>query len=336
MKRVVTKDSELVVMLGGGHGAHAVIRGMKDIYFPEQLSSLAPVSDSGGSSGRFREECAVPAYGDIGMHVKAFANLAGVEPELRMLLPHRSRERGGSFIENMSWSNYTIHSFFRLYADNIQMAIDAMRRLFHVKSRIRPICTAADVQLRALLSDGTELIGEGPIDTRSIDDPRIIQSASLVPRPHIFSGAAELIRNADKIVICPGDFWTSIVPITLVDGFQDAIRYATVLRKNRPPARIILVLNLMTKKNETHGWTTADFVSRMCDHLGVDKVDTVIYNDEPIAQASLEKYEKEHAYPVRYVDPMRAKKLSPGALVQYDDDSVRHHSLRTAELIKLA
>lgn len=323
-------------MLGGGHGAHAVIGGMKEIYYPEQLSSIAPVSDSGGSSGRFREECAVPAYGDIGMHIKAFANLGDVQPELRMLLPHRSVEAQGVFIEHMSWINYTIHSLYRLHGNNIQMAIDSMRNLFRVRSRICPICTASDVQLVADLDDGSELVGEKEIDTRSNSDDRRIIDASLRPRPTIFSGAAELIRNADKIVICSGDFWTSIIPITLVNGFKDAIRYATKLRKDRPPARIILVMNLMTKKNETHGWTTADFIDRLCKYMGVRQIDTVIMNNEPIRKRSLERYANEYAYPVSRVTTKRVRRSLSGPVVQYDSDSVRHHSLRVAELIRAA
>ena len=53
-----------VVVIGGGHGQSAILRGIKSIDEIE-LTAIVTVADDGGSTGRLRRQFNIPAMGDI-------------------------------------------------------------------------------------------------------------------------------------------------------------------------------------------------------------------------------------------------------------------------------
>ena len=53
-----------VVVIGGGHGQAAVLRGIKDID-SIHLTTIVTVADDGGSTGKLRRDFQIPAMGDI-------------------------------------------------------------------------------------------------------------------------------------------------------------------------------------------------------------------------------------------------------------------------------
>ena len=61
-----------IVVIGGGTGCPAVIRGLK--HHPVDLTAIVTTMDNGGSSGRLRQEFVVPAVGDIRRALVALAN----------------------------------------------------------------------------------------------------------------------------------------------------------------------------------------------------------------------------------------------------------------------
>jgi len=134
------------------------------------------------------------------------------------------------------------------------------------------------------------LKGEGMIDTRSIDDHRTIRSASLSPGANIFIDAYEALVNAEKIVFCPGDLYTSVIPNTLVVGFREAI--------SKTGARLIYVVNIMTKKAETHDFTASQFAKTLLSYVGAEKFDAVVCNATHIDPIIRERYKKEYSVPV--------------------------------------
>src|SRR5690625_4380328 len=77
------KDPRIVV-IGGGTGMPVLLRGLKDL--PIDLTALVTVADDGGSTGRLRNEMAIPAPGDIR---NVIAALSDAEPMLLDLFQHR-------------------------------------------------------------------------------------------------------------------------------------------------------------------------------------------------------------------------------------------------------
>ena len=52
-----------IVVIGGGSGTSAVLRGLK--HFTSQLSAVVTMFDSGGSSGMLQDEFGYPPLGDL-------------------------------------------------------------------------------------------------------------------------------------------------------------------------------------------------------------------------------------------------------------------------------
>src|SRR5207249_4763302 len=101
--------------------------------------------------------------------------------------------------------------------------------------------------------------------------------------------ARKALERADKILIGPGDLYTSVIPCLLAEGVPEAIRACD--------GEVIYVCNVMTKHGETYGFKASDFVREIHRYLGrrVDAVvvNTVLYPSGPLAQ-----YAEHGVYPV--------------------------------------
>jgi uncharacterized cofD-like protein len=149
----------------------------------------------------------------------------------------------------------------------------------------------------------------------------------LQPNAHIYTKAYEALVNADKIVFCPGDFWTSLIPNTLVDGFKDALK--------ETKASTIMVTNIMTKKSETDGYTSATFAEKLCEYTGLEFVDVLISNSASLPLALLQKYELEMARPVSFVTSSYAANCMGGDFADITGGIIRHHQRTVTAIAEL-
>ena len=177
------------------------------------------------------------------------------------------------------------------------------------------------------MSDGAVLRGEGLIDNRSTDDDRTIKSAQLEPSAHIYAKAYEALAAADKIVFCPGDFWTSLIPNLLVDGFADAVRESNALT--------VMVVNIMTKKAETHGYTSSMFVTELCRYLNRPSIDVALCNATPIPSSVQGTYSQELAYPVELGNNSSATNWVDGPFADWSGNIVRHNDKAVSQIADL-
>ncbi|MEI2420106.1 2-phospho-L-lactate transferase CofD family protein, partial [Arthrospira platensis SPKY2] len=123
--------------------------------------------------------------------------------------------------------------------------------------------------LCAELADGRVLHGEASIDQRVAPLPRI-ERVFLDRQVTANPRALRAVREADAIVIGPGDLYTSILPVFLVDGMAEAFAASAATR--------IMVCNLMTKRGETDGFRASDFVREFERYAGDARLDWAIVN----------------------------------------------------------
>src|SRR4029453_493289 len=109
------------------------------------------------------------------------------------------------------------------------------------------------------------------------------------PRVCVHPKVGDVIRSLDAVVIGPGSFFTSLLPILLVDGCREA------LSEMRGP--IIHVANLLTEGRGMNGFTAGDAVERLQTAIG-RPIDVVIVNVEPPPEGVLERYGREHKHPL--------------------------------------
>jgi uncharacterized cofD-like protein len=301
------------VLIGGGGGVYRVATILKR--YISGLTTIQTMFDHGNHSGVLRDERGMLPPGDIRQAILALSH-DDIQQELRVLLSHRFTALGSS-IDGATIGNFMLTALSEHYSGDIVKAINALCRIFRVSGKVLPVSTdIADLCVR--LSDGTVICGEGKIDTRSIKDNRSIQRAFLKPNAHIYVGARDAITSASRIVFCPGDLYTSIIPNALVKGFKGAL--------NESRAKLIFIVNLMTKQSETRDFAVSDFARTLLKYIGRDRFDLIIVNTAPIRPDLLASYAKEKSYPVKLDNEARkyASKIVSGNYVL--QGSVLRHS----------
>lgn len=243
-----------VVVIGGGTGTFTVLSGLKN--YPVNLCAVVTIADSGGSSGVLRDEFGVLPPGDVRQALLALASDKLNSQSLRQLFSFRFENGRG--LAGHSIGNLLLTALGEI-TGSPDRAIEEAGKLLGIKGAVLPV-SLTNTHLCARLEDGTIIKGETNIDIRRVRPDLRIIDVFLDPPAKIHSQAKRAIREADFIIIGPGDLYTSIIPNLLVAGIPQAIASSR--------AKIIYVANLMTKHGETDGFCVADFVEEIKRYLG--------------------------------------------------------------------
>ncbi len=276
-----------ITVLGGGTGNYTLLSGLKQLENVE-LSAIVSIADNGGSSGILRDELGVLPPGDIR---QCFAALAdedekGNEPLLlRRLLNHRFDGEGS--LGGHTLGNILLAGLQNMFGDRLK-AIRAAHQVLRVKGRIIPV-SAVSGNLCAELEDGNVVLGEHAIEEAGVGRSAIAR-CYLKPAIEANAEAIEAILEADALVFAPGDLYTSLVPVLLVQGLAAAIRDST--------ARRIYVVNLVTKRGQTDGYGAKRFVDTVSRFLPETHLQHILLNNGAIAPELLARYEAEGEHPV--------------------------------------
>ena len=295
-----------IVTIGGGTGHYTLLTGLRDL--DARITAIVTMMDSGGSSGRLRDEYGLLPPGDF---TRCLAALSSHPEALKELFGHRFRggSLGGHTLRNL------IFTAVQEITGSVPLTVERLHDIFAVQNRVLPV-TIDRVDLVMHLENDRVLRGEASIDTLAdiLDAP--VLSVYLDPEAQAYPPALTALAEADLIVIGPGDLFTSLVPNLLVGGVREAIEQSR--------ARVLYVCNLMTKPNETPGYTVEDFVGTMAMYLGEARLDAVLYN-AIWSSARLDEYESAGSRPVAVgaPDALRPGLLVPGDLIS-EGRLVRH------------
>ncbi len=306
-----------VVVLGGGTGTFTVLSGLKrhDI----DLTAIVSVADNGGSTGILRDELGVLPPGDIRQCLVA---LAAQDDIVRDLFTYRFHE--GS-LSGHNFGNLFLSALEKLTGDPLS-AVREAHRILNVKGRVIPVSARAS-NLFAELEDGSTVEGEHAIDDES-GDRSPIQRCFLSPSVPANPDAINAIRSADLIVLGPGDLFTSLVPVLLVDSIAQEIALSK--------AKKVFVVNLVTKCGQTDNYTANSFVKQIFSYLSSSSINAVVLNSAEPSTDVLEKYRLKNELPV--VDDLvdadvsfqiiRAPLLATGTVKSTAGDTLRRSFLR--------
>ena len=257
-----------IVVIGGGTGCPVILEGLKSREV--SLTAVVTMMDSGGSSGRLREELNIPAVGDFRRCLQAMVGPNEWPDLISNLSNYRFESSGG--LAGHSLGNLILSGLIKLDGST-ESGLDSALDLFGVIGSVLPV-TTENSTVCAILSDGSKLISEGIIDQRG-DSDLGIKEVYLEPEVHADPRVVEAIQNCDAVVLSPGDLFTSLVPILLVNGVSQAIEASS--------AQLIMIANLHTKNSETGGYKLSDFLSTLVQYLGGNTIfDSVIANNENI------------------------------------------------------
>ena len=318
-----------VVAIGGGTGLSTLLKGLKRfVLSPAEISvqadspmirdlcAVVTVSDDGGSSGRLRKELNMLPPGDIRNCIVA---LSEDEALLSKLFRHRFDK--GSGLEGHSFGNLFLAALTSLTSD-FSEAVRLSSEILVTRGHIYP-ATTSNIELEALMEDGTQVRGE----TKITASKGRIREPDVGPMPQTL----EAIAHADMITIGPGSLFTSLIPNLLVRGIAQAIVES--------PATKVYICNLMTQANESLGLTAADHIRALNRHAHKQIFDYALINQTPASAELKAKYASEGACQiVNDLDALEALGVIP-VLGDYLDegDVARHNTARVAhDLMQLA
>ncbi|MBF0570254.1 MAG: YvcK family protein [Candidatus Omnitrophica bacterium] len=309
-----------IVAIGGGHGLSHLLLGLKE--YTANLTAIVTVADSGGSSGRLRQEFNIVAPGDIRNCLVALADAPALMGEL---FQYRFAEGDG--LKGHNFGNLFLTAMVQITKGDFKKAVEESSKVLAIRGKVIP-STVHNVHLVAEYIDGTKTKGEAKIPQTNVPIKRL----SLTPvdaKPT--EDALTAIAQADIIVMGPGSLYTSILPNLIIKGVAEAIAASSAYK--------IYVCNVMTQLGETGGFSASDHLRVLLEHTEPRLVDACLINDAVVSnEEALNRYRNENAYPVAAdVDRIKAmgvKVISTDLLSVAD--YVRHDSKKlTQALIKL-
>jgi uncharacterized cofD-like protein len=296
---------------GGGTGLPSLLGGLKNNPWVE-LHAIVTMFDSGGSSGQLRDELGVLPPGDV---LKCALALARNEREARAILLARLPMLEHGRLAGHTGGNLLLSMMEQYTGGDFLAAVDGLRALLGCRGHVWPI-TVERSTLCAEYHDGFRSRGEVEVDAGQAGG-RPIGRLWLEPPAAIHPRVSDAIRDLDAAIIGPGSFYTSLLPIFLVDGAAEAI--ASV----RGP--IIYIANLLTEGRGMEGFTAADAVARLSAAIR-RPVDVVIFNSGLPAASVLEGYALEHKVPLELGTLPEGCQLIEGAF--WRRSIARHHRSR--------
>jgi uncharacterized cofD-like protein len=254
--------------------------------------------DSGGSSRRLIDEFGRPLpLGDLRQALVALSRSSRLWGDIFSYRFPDTPNAPESVVGGHSLGNLILHALQDQNGGDLLGAIEDAEEILNAAGHVIPVTTEQST-LCAELSDGTLLRGESVIDRPEGRQVLPIARVFLDPPVGATPRARKALERADKVVIGPGDLFTSVIPCLLVDGIADAIRSCD--------GEVIYVCNVMTKHGETGGYRASDFVRQLHLYLG-RRVDTVLVHNGKFPPELLARYQAERAEPVEAdLDTLRA------------------------------
>ncbi|MDO8610159.1 MAG: uridine diphosphate-N-acetylglucosamine-binding protein YvcK [bacterium] len=310
------KIDKNIVTIGGGTGTSVVLSALQKIQ-SLNLNAIISVCDNGGSTGRLRDEFGFLPVGDLRQAIAAMTSNSHND-WLRKLLLYRFEK--GTGLKGHNLGNLILTALQDM-SGSTENALDIASKIFRLHGEVIPV-TTQDTHIVTSYEDGTVEFGEKVLDEKN-GGIKII-GIRTEPKAKIYEKAAIAIENAEYIIIGPGDLYASIMANLIVEGVSEAII--------KSKAKIILVMNLMTKFTQTHGMSANDHLSLIEKTLN-KKVDYILMNSEKIPKDIENMYLADREYLV--VDDMdgdnrviRADFVKPVVIVKSENDSVHRSFLR--------
>jgi uncharacterized cofD-like protein len=247
----------------------------------------------------------------------------------------------GGGLSGHSFGNLLLSALEKTTGDFLSGVREAAS-LLNVKGEVVPV-TGSDTELSVVLKDGTRLRGEHAINTHTKIGKTGIRRVFLDPAAKANPRALKKIREADFIIIGPGNHYCSILPNLLVSGIPEAIR--------RSKAKVVYNGNLVNKRGHTDGFTLWDYVREINRFLGSERIDFVTFNKRRPNAKLLERYQKEdselvtlgerpenetraHVIATDLLSRKRVVSSSADAIARYRS-FIRHDSEKLARIIMM-
>ncbi len=298
-----------IVAIGGGTGLNTILKGLKK--YTSNITAVVTVFDSGGNSGRLREEMGVLPPGDIRNCLVA---LSTKEPLMTKLFQYRFKL--GS-LRDHSFGNLFITAMSEVSGD-FTKAIEKSSEILAIRGKVLP-SSKDNITLCASLKSNEIIVGEDNISKGYGKIEKVfLQPDKALPLPETIQS----IKEADIIILGPGSLYTSVICNLLVKDIPEAICESS--------AKKIYICNVMTQPGETDNYTVSMHLDEIVKYLKKDCLDYVLVNNKKIAKNTLIKYQNEGAFIVkddlsksnRKINIIRKDLLSEHNFARHDSEKI--------------
>ncbi len=262
-----------IVTIGGGTGSFMLLTGLKK--YPVNISAIVSMADDGGSTGVLRDELGVLPPGDARQCLVALSDSSQM---LRKLMNYRFEN--GALLGH-SFGNLFLSALERINK-NFAKGVEEAAKILNVRGEVIPVSND-DMRLMVILKNREILEGENHLDHNEKVRKIGVRDVRLKKSVKAGEKALERIREADFIIIGPGDHFGSIVPNLLIKEIGKEIKNSK--------AKIIYNCKLTNKKGQTENFDLDDYIRSIEKYIGKNRVDFVTFNIAKPSRKLIEKYE---------------------------------------------
>ncbi|MFB6422032.1 MAG: uridine diphosphate-N-acetylglucosamine-binding protein YvcK [Candidatus Malihini olakiniferum] len=256
MRNHTLADLDKVVALGGGHGLGRAMSSLSSL--GSRLTGIVTTTDNGGSTGRIRQAEGGIAWGDMRNCLNQMITTPSVTSAM---FEYRFIGRGELAGHNLG--NLMLKALDHLSVRPLE-AINLIRGLLKVDAVLIPM-SEHPVDLIATDENGKQIYGEVKIDNLN----SLPHDLKLYPSVKTTQEAIDAINQANLILIGPGSFLTSLMPLLLLEGLARALR--------RTPAPMVYIGNLGRELNQAAAYMTLRQKLAMIENkVGRKMVDAII------------------------------------------------------------
>lgn len=278
MKDPFARNEVKIAVIGGGTGSFTMLSSLKE--YTSQIAAIVSMADDGGSTGVLRDELGTLPPGDVRQCLVALSD----SPKVRELFEYRFDK--GTF-GGHSFGNILLTALEKISGD-FNQAVETASEILRIRGTVIP-ATLDNVRLKMEWEEKSLVLhGERVIDSEFFKyDPRRAK-LSLLPAAKPNPQAIAAIEQADIVVIAPGDLYTSLGPLLVIDGIGKALANTN--------AKKFYVANLVSKKGQTDGFTVSDHAAEIERFADAEFLDYVLYNQEAPSEEVAKRYEEEGGY----------------------------------------
>ncbi|MDB5177653.1 MAG: hypothetical protein JWO61_36, partial [Candidatus Saccharibacteria bacterium] len=175
------------------------------------------------------------------------------------------------------------------FAEGIELASE----ILNITGLVEPI-TLSNVKLA--MRDQKDEIIHGEFEIAHIDFQGHRPGLWLEPKAIANPRALRAIKEADMVIVAPGNLYGSLAPALIVPGVGAALADSKAIK--------VYVCNLVTKPGQTDGFKVHDYAAEIERLAGESFLGAVIYNTEKPSSNLLTKYAKEGELSVEYDEDM--------------------------------
>ncbi len=255
-----------VVTVGGGSGSPDLNRALLRTGQIDFITAIAAVFDSGGATGmrRLNSEGKEPAFSDAMRILLSLVNPADLDGKFEVINKWFSnRDARGRVL-----GQEIFHRFFNREAGYLQIIEDLKMLGIGFLGTVVP-STTHSANISFTTASGRKYEGEHMLDTKSMSED-MVMDMELVPHVPAFAPAMEVIAKATHIFLSYGSLHGSVLCNFLPEGMREAISHS--------PAKIYLVTNLVSSRNETHEFSPQDYIQVVLKYTG-RQVDSIVVPD---------------------------------------------------------